>query len=324
MWHSVIRIFITLALVITFIWLMIARPFVFNFDYVKASIQADPKHLQLHTEKLSNEFIPRDWKHVDNLNKAADYIFKQFQLNNSNVSFQKYTVNGISYSNVVSEYGSTGEPGTVVIGAHYDSCDEFPGADDNASGVAGLLELGRLISGHNFPFKIILVGFTLEEPPFFGTEYMGSAVHAASLVALKEKVQLMISLEMIGYYSDLPNSQSYPVPLLKAFYPSKGNFLAVVGPMSFSPATLKMKAAFAKSVSLPLISINAPAILPGIDYSDHRNYWKHGFDAVMITDTAFFRNDAYHTERDTSDRLDYYKMAQAVTGVYYYLLDLAQ
>ena len=131
---------------------------------------------------------------------------------------------------------------------------------------------------------------------------------------------MMISLEMIGYFTDLPGSQSYPSNLLNLIYPSKGNFLAIVGPFSFSSSTLRLKKAFLNSVPLPVRSINAPAFIPGIDYSDHLNYWKHGYDAVMLTDTAFLRNLEYHKKGDTADRLDYTKMAQVITGLSSFLI----
>jgi Zn-dependent M28 family amino/carboxypeptidase len=128
---------------------------------------------------------------------------------------------------------------------------------------------------------------------------------------------------MIRYFSDKPHSQSYPLPLLNLFYPSAGNFIAIVGPMSLSPATLDLKAAFLRSTDLPVFSINAPSQIAGIDFSDHRNYWNAGYDAVMVTDTSFFRNRAYHTAADTADRLDYKKMSDVVSGVYAYLLDIS-
>ena len=227
------------------LWLFLARPFVISSaPDGEPILSADSSLLEAHTRKLSLDLSPRDWKHIENLNAAADYIATEFRRTNAKVALQSYTVDGTTFSNVVSEYGTQSKRGTIVVGAHYDACGEFPAADDNASGVAGLLELGRLLSQHSLPFKILLVGYTLEEPPFFGSTNMGSAVHAASLVAADEKVRLMISLEMIGYFSDAPDSQRYPLPLLDLFYPSRGDFLAIVGPFSLSSATLELKKAF--------------------------------------------------------------------------------
>lgn len=317
-----IRFCLVIGVAGVLIWLALARPFVFVTGEPHASVRASPHALERDTKRISLEFFPRNWRNVDNLNRLAAFLEAEFKVTNSRVSLQTYPINGVGYHNVISEYGSPSEVGTVVIGAHYDAYGELPGADDNASGVAGLLELGRMLSRNPPPFKVLLVAYTLEEPPFFPSDNMGSAVHAASLVKSGENVRLMISLEMIGYFSDAPKSQSYPIPLLDLFYPSRGNFVAIVGGFSFSRATIDLKRAFLNSVTLPAVSINAPAIIPGIDFSDHRNYWKHGFDAVMITDTAFLRNDAYHTERDTHDRLNYEKMSDVVTGVFSYLSSL--
>jgi Zn-dependent M28 family amino/carboxypeptidase len=307
-------------LILVSLWLTLARPFVLFTAEKQAHLEADPAALKADTLRISTEFFPRDWESPENLDRAADFIKAELEKGADQVSLQSYTVGNKEYRNVIAEYGLSNAKGTIVIGAHYDTSGKLPGADDNASGVAGLLELGRLLARQRPDYRIVLVAYTLEEPPFFASEYMGSAVHAASLVATGEKVRLMISLEMIGYFSDAPRSQSYPSRLLHLFYPSRGDFLAIVGPFTLSPVTVDLKRAFMTAVSLPVVSINAPAFIPGVDFSDHRNYWHHGFDAVMLTDTAFFRNHAYHTANDTADRLDYQKMGEVVTGLYYYLL----
>lgn len=318
----VARLFFLFLLLFIGTWLLLARPFVINGKSHSDILKADPSLLKSYTKKLSEDFFPRDYLHVENLNRAADWIAEEFRRNNQKVSFQNYKVDGFEYKNVVSEYIPSAESSyeTIVVGAHYDSCDELPAADDNASGVAGLLELSRLIALGPVPYKIILVAYPLEEPPYFRTQNMGSAMHAGSLLKSGEKVKLMISLEMIGYFSDEPNSQSHPLSFLNLFYPSTGNFIAIVGPMNWSRATLDLKSAFLRSTQLPAFSINTPSLIPGIDFSDHRNYWDAGFDAVMVTDTAFYRNEAYHTADDTPDRLDYKRMSEVVTGVYAYLL----
>jgi len=306
------------------VWLVLARPFVIQAKRQGVAVLASPATLEAYTRKLSTDFFPRDYRHVENLNRAADWISNELKHSSQKVWFQKFMANGSEYKNIIAEYNETGDKKreTIVIGAHYDAHGEFHAADDNASGLAGLLELSRLIPLKPLPFNVVLVAYTLEEPPFFGTTSMGSAVHAASVLKSGEKVRLMISLEMIGYFSDEPNSQSYPLSLLNMLYPSKGNFIAIVGPMSLSPATLDLKAAFLRSTQLPVFSINTPSWIPGIDFSDHRNYWAAGIDAVMVTDTSFFRNHAYHTAGDTYDRLDYQKMSEVVTGVYDYLVNL--
>ena len=206
----------------------------------------------------------------------------------------------------------------LVVGAHYDVYGENPGADDNASGTAGLLELARLLKSQNpdLKYRVDLVAYTLEEPPFFRTEFMGSAVHAKSLFDAGIKVKGMISMDMIGYFSDAPKSQDYPLGLLKLFYPAVGNYIAVVGNLGNVGMVRKVKKEMKKAAALKVRSINAPASLPGIDFSDHRNYWKYDFDAVMITNTAFYRNKNYHEPTDTPETLNYEKMAEVVKGIY--------
>jgi Zn-dependent M28 family amino/carboxypeptidase len=252
------------------------------------------------------------------LTKAADHIATEFRYHGARVGYQEFEVGNRRYKNVVAEYGPETSD-VVVIGAHYDTAGDQPGADDNASGVAGLLELGRLLSGVKLHSKVLLAAYVLEEPPHFRTGEMGSAMHAKSLCERGASVKLMISLEMIGYFSERKNSQGFPMPLLKLFYPSRGNFILVVDRL-FSNRAREVKKWMSAANELPVYSINAPAIIPGVDFSDHFSFWQQGYPAVMVTDTAFYRNDAYHTRRDTADRLDYDKMAQVVHGVYNYVI----
>ena len=314
-----IAILVTLALLFL---LTITRPFVFSIHQLTLDRQADPTKLESYVQLISRDFIPRDWEHPENLEKLSSFIAEEFKQTGASVNFQAFDVRGKEYRNVIASYGSDSDLGTVIIGAHYDACGPFPGADDNASGVAGILELGRLLAGQKLPFKVTLVAYTLEEPPFYASAHMGSAVHAAALKAGAENVHLMIALEMIGYFSDSPESQNFPIAGMNYLYPNSGNFLAVVGPYSFSTATIDLKLAYVSSTTLPVVSINAPKFVMGVDFSDHRNYWANGFDAVMLTDTAFFRNEAYHTAQDTPQRLDYKKMSMVVDGIYAYLLKL--
>jgi len=302
------------------LWLVIARPIVTIKSAIKSEDQPNSTRLQRHVEVISKVFVPRDGEHPEILGKVADYLSSEFRSTGGRVNYQEFAVDNIRYRNVIVEYGPENASNILVIGAHYDTAGDQPGADDNASGVAGLLELGRLLSRAKLQSKVILVAYVLEEPPYYRTAQMGSAVHAKSLKERGISVKLMISLEMIGYFSDRENSQGFPLPLLKLFYPTRGNFILVVDRL-FSNQAQGLKRAMSAASELPVYSINAPAVIPGVDFSDHLNFWNQGYPAVMVTDTAFYRYDGYHTRKDTADRLDYLRMAQVVAGLYNYVIE---
>ncbi len=282
-----------------------------------------PARLEAHVRALSNDFSPRDESHPENLDRAAAYIRAEFEAAAALVTEQPYNLYGSTYRNVIAQFGPE-TPSRIIVGAHYDAAGPLPGADDNASGVAGLIELAYLLGQRPLPVRVDLVAFTLEEPPYFRTEHMGSAIHAASLRQQAVDVRCMFSLEMIGYFSDAPRSQTFPASFFGVFYPSEGNFIAVVGRFQDGMMVRKIKSAMRDASPLPVYSINAPTFVPGVDFSDQINYWNDGYDAVMITDTAFFRNHNYHTTRDTADTLDYKRMAMVVEGVYAALTALSR
>ena len=192
----------------------------------------------------------------------------------------------------------------------------MPAADDNASGVAALIELAYLLGRHPPARPVELVAYSLEEPPTYQTDSMGSAVHARSIAADTENVLGVIVLEMVGTFSDQRGSQSYPMPMLHLLYPNRGNFIGVVGRWGHGHWIKTVKKAMKDRTPLPVRSIRAPALVPGIEMSDHQNYWPLGLPAVMVTDTAFLRNPNYHTLQDTPDRLDYSAMAQVVVSLF--------
>ncbi len=276
----------------------------------------DTSLLHKHVITLSVDYCPRDYLHQENLNASADYIRNEFENMGLTVFEQIYTVtNDCSlYRNILTHLGPDSGP-QIIIGAHYDSADSLPGADDNASGVAGLIELARLLKDDTLKKGITLVGYTLEEPPFFGTMGMGSYMHASEEHSRNTDIELMISLEMVGYFSDEPNSQRSPVKGLKYLYPSTGNFIMIVDRL-FSGAGKELQKKMVQCTDLPVRRLNAPKKLKGIAFSDHRNFWHFGYDAVMITNTAFYRNLEYHTINDTHDRLDYQRMAEVIRSLY--------
>jgi hypothetical protein len=275
----------------------------------------DPARLQAHVRKLSVDFYPRSFEHPAKLERTAAYVEAQFREAGAQVSIQDVVVHAEHYKNVVARFGP--EHGRLlVIGAHYDSHGDTPGADDNASGIAGLLELAHLL-GHSAPSRPVeLVAYTLEEPPHFRTPHMGSVWHARALQAAGRDVELMLSLEMIGYFSDRPGSQAYPLAAMKLGYPDRGNFIALVGRFGDFALSRSVKAAMSGASELPVYSLNAPSLVQGVDFYDHRSYWAQGYPALMVTDTAFMRNQNYHGAGDTFDKLDYKRMAMVVQAVY--------
>ncbi|MDY7224910.1 M28 family peptidase [Hyalangium rubrum] len=264
---------------------------------------------------LSETFHPRDSLHPENLERAATYLSEHLSRAGGQVDSQTYRVGDTRYRNVIARFGPESAE-RLVIGAHYDTAGPLPGADDNASGVAGLLELANLLGQHPPPVRVELVGFTLEEPPYFRTEHMGSRVHAKSLRQAGVKVRAMLSLETIGTFTDAPDSQHYPIPQLRWHYPSTGNFIAVVGELNDGGLVRQVATAMRAGGPLPVEFLNAPASLEGIDFSDHASYQAEGYRAAMVTDTAFFRNPRYHEPTDTWDTLDYARMAQVIQGVH--------
>jgi Zn-dependent M28 family amino/carboxypeptidase len=293
-------------------WIILTQP-ILSFQ-TRSTLKADPAALERHVRTLSEDFHPRDYMHPENLDRAAAYIRAQFAKTKAQVREQEYEVNGRRYRNIIARFG--GDENLIVVGAHYDGCNDTPGADDNASGVAGLLELATLLDRHPTGQNVELVAYTLEEPPFFRTQEMGSARHARELTERKVSPKAVVILEMIGYFSDAPWSQDYPVPLLRAFYPSRGNFIAVAGRTDQWKFMRNVKRGMIGATALPVYTISAPAALPGLDFSDHLNYWAHDWNAVMVTDTAFYRNHAYHGPDDITSRLDYSRMSDVVVAVY--------
>lgn len=315
-------IFIIFILIIFVIWFLVTQP-VLAKNGANSNINVDAAMLEKHVKIISNDIFPRDEAHPENLDKVAAYIHQEFAQTTGTVSEQPFKAGGKNYKNVILQLGPDTKE-RIVVGAHYDACDPLPAADDNASGVAGLIELAKLLDKTRLPMRVELVAYTLEEPPYFDTVNMGSAVHAAKLKQDGVEVRLMISLEMIGYFSDEANSQDYPISLLNLWYPSKGNFITVIGNLGESLFIRRIKRAMIEATPLPVYSMNAPASVPGIDFSDHLNYWNEGYHAVMISDTAFYRNKNYHTSKDTYEKLNYQKMAQVVQGVYAAIINIAQ
>jgi Zn-dependent M28 family amino/carboxypeptidase len=274
--------------------------------------------LAAHVQTLAG-MAPRDLDHPENLEKTADYISKQFEMTGVRSGELTYMIGKRIVRIITACFGPDSKE-RIIVGAHYDAVPGSPGADDNASGIAGLLGLAAAFGGKPPPLRVELVAYPCEEPPFFRTEHMGSYVHAIRLREEKIPVRLMVALESIGYFRDEPLSQMFPNPFFRLLYPSRGNFIAVVGRLREGPSARRFKKAMRSATNLPVHSLNGPAIIPGVDFSDHRNFWRAGYRALMVTDTAFYRNRNYHAQGDLPDTLDYSRMAKVVEGVYAALL----
>lgn len=290
------------------------------YSYPDPEISID--NMKQTVQYLSTISPHRNYKNIKSLEKSAQYISEKLISYGLAPKSQKFEVLGNTYENVIASVGPEKGP-RMVVGAHYDVCGDQPGADDNASAVAGLLEIARFLKKHasELSFKVDFVAYTLEEPPFFGTTNMGSYVHAKSLHENNISVRGMICLEMIGYFTEQKNSQKYPLSIMRLIYPATGNFISVVS--NFKSSSLaKQVARHLKATPIKVETLKAPSFITGVDFSDHRNYWEFGYDAVMITDTAFYRNSNYHKPSDTMDTLDFDRMKEVVTGICWSLLHI--
>jgi Zn-dependent M28 family amino/carboxypeptidase len=202
----------------------------------------------------------------------------------------------------------------VVVGAHYDTVPGSPGADDNASGVSALLEIARALRSAKLRSSVRCVAFVNEEAPFFASKQMGSDVYARAARARGDRIALMLSLEMLGYYSSRPRSQRYP-PLLRHFYPNRGDFIAFVSNLRSSLALLKFCKHFRAQCDFPHRWLVSPEAVPGVALSDQYSFWRSGYPALMVTDTAFYRYIHYHTPTDTVEKLDFSSMARVTDGL---------
>ncbi|HSI34309.1 MAG TPA: M28 family peptidase [Tepidisphaeraceae bacterium] len=283
--------------------------------------------LKAHVTTLAGDIGHRNVQHPANLERAAKYIESDWGRAGLTVARQEYVAAGQTVANLDTEIkGRTDE--IVVLGAHYDSVRGSPGANDNASGTAAILALGRRLAAEAKragPFKrtLRLAAFVNEEPPFFQTELMGSVVYARRCKERGERVAAMVSVETIGCYSDAEGSQRYPKPF-SLFYPSRGNFVAFVGNVGSADLVKRIVGRFRKDVRFPSEGAALLGSIEGIGWSDHWAFWEQGYKAMMVTDTAPFRYQEYHTARDTPDRLDYERTARVVEGLEIVIKDLLE
>ncbi len=279
-------------------------------------------NLKKHVRTLAEVIGERNlWRHQA-LENAAKHISDTFSSLGYSPLEQVFNVNGKTVKNIEAVVSGRDQSCAVVIGAHYDTVRGSPGANDNATGVAAVLELARLLKSTNPEREIRFVAFVNEEQPFFATEGMGSWRYAKRSVLRGESITAMLSLETIGYYSDAPESQHYPFPF-GLIYPSRGNFIGFVSNIRSVNLVREVVGSFRRHAAFPSEAVAAPGWMTGIGWSDHWAFWKAGYPAVMVTDTAPFRYTEYHTAADTPQVVDVERMARVVHGLAGVTRDLA-
>lgn len=286
------------------------------------------EHLRAHVHRLAGLIGPRHLGRPSTLQAAAALIERELGEGGDAVERQAYCVGNQEVANLIIERRGTNRPQEIVIlGAHYDTVPTTPGADDNASAVATLIEVARLLRTHTFRRTVRFVAFACEEAPHFYTDTMGSAVYACRCYERRERIVGALCLEMVGYYTTAPHSQTTPPEIprfLRWALPGRGDFLAAVGNLRSWRLAWTFRRGFKRAVRFPLYSIVLPERIHSICLSDNSSFWDYGYPALMLTDTAFLRNPHYHLPTDTPDTLDYARMASVTIGIAEGLARLAE
>jgi hypothetical protein len=323
---SVARIALALLVIIFFVWVFGIRMPGRNPTTAATLTEAEialRAELVADVQALAGEIGERNTMRYAQLNAAADFIEASLTRAGLTPRRDSYELRGRACHNIEVEIRGA-RPEILVVGAHYDSVFGSPGANDNASGVAGLLALARRFAGKTSGQTLRFVAFVNEEPPYFQTAEMGSFVYARRCQERGDPIAAMISLETIGYFSDAPRSQNYPAPGLGFFYPTIGNFIGFVANTRSRALLRAAVSAFKKEQKLPCEGAALPAAIPGIGWSDQWSFWQCGYPAIMVTDTAPFRYPHYHERSDTPDKLDYDRFALVVSGMESVIRELAK
>jgi len=283
------------------------------------------ERLKRHVIAIASK--PHNVTHYAELERAAAYIEAQLIALGYEPLRHVFDTGGRPVRNiavVIPAAKSNGTQSSLVVGAHYDSDGDAPGANDNGTGTAAVIELARLLKDVVPEDKSLrLVLFVNEEAPYYRTDQMGSLQYARYLKERGERVSGMISLETIGFFSDAPGSQKYPAPF-GLFFPSTANFISFVAMPGSRTFLHKVVAAFRRNTKFPTIGGTAPDRFEGIGWSDHWSFWHLGYPAVMVTDTALYRYPYYHTPEDTPEKANYDKLARITIGLGQTIRDLLQ
>ncbi len=275
----------------------------------------DALQLRVHVQNLAGEIGERNVFRLPALNASADYIRKEWAEQGYEVEAHSYLAKGTPCQNLeITRWGRSRKETIILVGAHYDSVAGSPGADDNASGVAAMLEISRCLASVPTERTIRFVAFVNEEPPFFYWNQMGSMVYAKEARKRGDDIWLMMSLEMLGYYDRRAGTQRYP-PFFRYFYPARADFIAFVSNLRSRGRLRRAVAAFRSHSDFPVEHVATLSVVPGIGFSDHLSFWRQGYRALMVTDTAFYRYDCYHTPWDVPDKIDYESFSRVTEGV---------
>jgi hypothetical protein len=331
---SAVRVVIVVAAVLVLLWWFRMRMPGKNVSKA-GPLSADEvvlrDELRANVQKLAGEIGERNMWHYPQLNAAADFIEDSLSRAGLRTRRDSYEMRGQACHNIEGEILGASQgaavsspPPIIIIGAHYDSVLGSPGANDNGTGVAATLALARRFVSAKPKHTLRFVAFVNEEPPYFLSGEMGSLVYARRCKEHGDKISAMISLETIGYFSEAPNSQTYPSPGLGLFYPNVGNFIGFVSNVKSRALLRRVMALFRKHAKIPSEGASLPAFIPGVSWSDQWSFWQHGYQAIMVTDTAPFRYPYYHSSNDTPDKLDYDRFTLVVSGMEKVIRELAK
>jgi Zn-dependent M28 family amino/carboxypeptidase len=328
---ALIRLAILFAiLVISALWVWLTMLWMPGHSYTGALPALSPTEivlqsaLQKDVQKLAVDIGLRNAGAYQKLDAAKTFLEAALTASGYPVQQQEYKIDGKSYANLAVQRLGTEKPNEVIlIGGHYDSAFTSPGANDNGTGAAATLELAKRFANRSTRRTVRFVEFTNEEPPFFQTENMGSLVYAQHIDPRQEKIVAMLSLETMGYFSDVAGSQKYPFPI-GLLYPTQGNFIGLIGNLKSGDLVRRAIGSFRRHTQFPSQGVVLPSWVPGVGWSDQWAFWQQGYPGIMVTDTAPYRYPHYHTADDTIDKINFDHLARVVSGLADVIADLAE